>query len=386
MSHRRTILYLFVAGCLYATSASALPCAVTRIPAVDGDSCPVTHLTSISFPPGRTITLHVPSDRVIYTFKGDDTSNKIIMTCITRSEDPDSVPEPHPNLHRRDTITVHFGSNQSSLSPGLDSIIDAYFRRSAPTRQLTIAGYCDNTGDEAYNNRLSLNRAQYVNDYLRQHWPDSIARINLTGYGIRYPIGNNNTAPGRALNRRVTIIVTSTIQEPAPSTIQEPNASITQPATSATQPTAATPTAASLPQTPRSIYNAITDTNTRVGATIVLKDVVFYGGRCIPLPISFIALDELVKAMQDLANLRIRIEGHVCCTPDNSDGRDEQTGVWNLSTQRAKVVFDYLVKQGIPKYRMTCVGLGGSGKLYPEELDAAQQAANRRVEIRIISK
>ena len=35
---------------------------------------------------------------------------------------------------------------------------------------------------------------------------------------------------------------------------------------------------------------------------------------------------------------------------------------------------------------MTYIGLGASGKLYPQEIGMAQQAANRRVEIRIISK
>jgi|GEM_PF-378841 outer membrane protein OmpA-like peptidoglycan-associated protein len=417
MSLRRTILYLFVAGFLHTTSVSALPHRVTRIPSETADSCPITYLTSISFLPGRTTltksakallrqavpmalscdscrirliasevvscfpsnrkeekkgmigldrvmhtgdflfnTLHVPTDRVFFTFSDNDTSDKVILTCVTRSEWADSVPGPHPNLRNHDTITVHFDVNQSSLSGEDVSIIDAYFRNSARiTPQLTIAGYCDNTGAEAYNNQLSLNRARSVNDYLRHHWLDSTARINLSAYGTRFPVDDNNTGSGRARNRRATIIATSTSSPP--------------------------PIADN-----RSIYKVITDTAARSGTTIILKDVVFYGGRRIPLPISFIALDDLVKAMQENANLHIRIEGHVCCTPDGTDGLDEETGQSNLSTQRAKVVFEYLIKHGIPDHRVTYIGLGGSGKLYPEELNAAQQGANRRVEIRIISK
>jgi outer membrane protein OmpA-like peptidoglycan-associated protein len=419
MSPRRTILYLFVAGCLHlhTTSASALPHPVTRIPAVTADSCPVSYLTTIFFLPDRTTltkpakallreaaatalacdsckirliaseqvscfpanrkeekrsqfgwdramhigdflfnTLHVLSDRIIVSFSENDTSNKVILECVDQSEWPGSVPGPHPSQHNHDTITVYFDVSRSSLSCEGISIIDAYFRNSAHIKpQLTIAGYCDNTGAEAYNNHLSLDRARSVNDYLHQHWLDSTARISLSAYGTRFPVDDNNTGSGRARNRRVTIIINS---GSSPIPIADS----------------------------RSIYKAITDTATRAGTTIILKDVVFYGGRRIPLPISFIALDDLVKAMQENANLHIRIEGHVCCTPDSTDGLDEETGQSNLSTQRAKMVFDYLIKHGIPEHRVTYIGLGGSGKLYPEELNAAQQEANRRVGIRIISK
>jgi outer membrane protein OmpA-like peptidoglycan-associated protein len=125
-----------------------------------------------------------------------------------------STTNARPQTHLATTITVHFESNQSSLSPASGSIIDSYFRTSAPARLLTIAGYCDNTGAEPYNNQLSLNRAQTVNDYIHRHWPDSTTNIHLTAYGTRYPVADNNTAPGRALNRRVTIIFAASVPHP----------------------------------------------------------------------------------------------------------------------------------------------------------------------------
>jgi outer membrane protein OmpA-like peptidoglycan-associated protein len=85
-------------------------------------------------------------------------------------------------------------------------------------------------------------------------------------------------------------------------------------------------------------------------------------------------------------NLRIRIEGHVCCVAAKLDGLDYDTGTQDLSLQRAKFIYEYLIKNGISSDRMSYVGLGGANKIYPEELTPAQQTINRRVEIRIIAK
>lgn len=283
-----------------------------------------------------------------------------------------------------DTITVFFDVDRSSLSSKADSIIDQYFktnRLSFTFHNLGISGFCDATGADDYNNHLSLNRARTVNDYLRQHWLGSTTTTNLTGNGTRYPIGDNRTVGGRTRNRRVIITIQKTALEKT--AIRQPpaTAAAPQPPVPAQQPDTPRP-----PASPPSIYKAITDTATRVGTSIILQDVVFYGGRHIPLPFSYNALDDLVKSMQVNDKLRIRIEGHVCCRTDSTDGPDRETGEHDLSVQRAKVVYDYLVQHGISKDRMAYIGLGAVGKLYPEEINADQRSANRRVEIRIISK
>jgi flagellar motor protein MotB len=97
-------------------------------------------------------------------------------------------------------------------------------------------------------------------------------------------------------------------------------------------------------------------------------------------------LEELLRAMNENPALRISIEGYVCCTSDGSDGFDKDTRTWTLSVERAKAVFEYLEKHGVSAIRMQIAGFGGSNKIYPEELTPAQQAANRRVEIRILNK
>jgi outer membrane protein OmpA-like peptidoglycan-associated protein len=75
-----------------------------------------------------------------------------------------------------------------------------------PESAVDIKGYTDNTGDRDYNRRLSLERAEAVADFLagRGVLP---ARIQLTGRGERDPVASNDTAAGRAANRRVEITI-----------------------------------------------------------------------------------------------------------------------------------------------------------------------------------
>ena len=85
-------------------------------------------------------------------------------------------------------------------------------------------------------------------------------------------------------------------------------------------------------------------------------------------------------------NLKIQINGHICCEPSYLDGRDNDLGTFDLSWQRAKVIYQYLVDHGISADRMSFRGFGASQKLYPYERDAFEKEENRRVEIKIVSK
>ncbi len=69
---------------------------------------------------------------------------------------------------------------------------------------LTVTGHTDNRGNEAANQILSENRAESVKAYLMGKGVDA-KRIVTAGKGSAMPIGDNNTAAGRALNRRVEI-------------------------------------------------------------------------------------------------------------------------------------------------------------------------------------
>jgi outer membrane protein OmpA-like peptidoglycan-associated protein len=81
-------------------------------------------------------------------------------------------------------------------------ILNAY-----PQATVQIAGYTDNTGNEADNLALSRGRAESVMNALREN---GAAAANLTaeGFGSQNPVADNSTETGRARNRRVTLSIT----------------------------------------------------------------------------------------------------------------------------------------------------------------------------------
>lgn len=69
-----------------------------------------------------------------------------------------------------------------------------------------VAGYASSIGSAMHNQKLSERRARSVSDYLVAQKVDP-NRIMSIGYGARYPIANNATPEGQALNRRVEITI-----------------------------------------------------------------------------------------------------------------------------------------------------------------------------------
>jgi outer membrane protein OmpA-like peptidoglycan-associated protein len=105
---------------------------------------------------------------------------------------------------------VLFDTGKASLKPGareklsrLAGILLAY----PGTYSIEVEGHTDSVGSEAYNDRLSLGRADSVRAYLQQAGiaPDHIKRV--TGYGEKEPVATNMNAAGRQMNRRVELVI-----------------------------------------------------------------------------------------------------------------------------------------------------------------------------------
>jgi outer membrane protein OmpA-like peptidoglycan-associated protein len=99
-----------------------------------------------------------------------------------------------------------FDSGSSAIKPQMRPVLDQFAQGLSPNQRVTIIGHTDNVGGEALNNRLSLERAASVRDYLRAHGVDA-NRIMVNGRGEEVPIASNDTAAGRAENRRVEILL-----------------------------------------------------------------------------------------------------------------------------------------------------------------------------------
>lgn len=75
-----------------------------------------------------------------------------------------------------------------------------------PTMVIEVGGHTDNVGDDAFNMKLSHDRAKSVRDYLVQGGIAS-ARVQAKGYGESNPIATNDTDDGRKANRRTEFII-----------------------------------------------------------------------------------------------------------------------------------------------------------------------------------
>ena len=73
-----------------------------------------------------------------------------------------------------------------------------------PSARVEVAAHTDSLGSDSYNLDLSRQRAQAVVDYLVAQGVDA-SRLESRGYGETQPVGDNSTAEGRAMNRRVEV-------------------------------------------------------------------------------------------------------------------------------------------------------------------------------------
>jgi len=103
---------------------------------------------------------------------------------------------------------VLFAPGKADIGAGAQRSIDklAEFLKAYPKRNVLIEGHTDNLGDEAFNVKLSQQRADAVRDLLVARGI-SRQRIQTKGYGPKFPVVDNDSAAGRQQNRRVEVLV-----------------------------------------------------------------------------------------------------------------------------------------------------------------------------------
>lgn len=103
---------------------------------------------------------------------------------------------------------VLFATGQAAILPGAQASLNqvAEALKTQAEHHFTVEGHTDNQGTDAINNDLSLRRAQAVRDYLVIRGVASEA-ITAQGFGSTRPVADNKTTEGRAMNRRVEIVV-----------------------------------------------------------------------------------------------------------------------------------------------------------------------------------
>ena len=103
---------------------------------------------------------------------------------------------------------ISFASGKHDIQPRLMPILDQFAQglNQQPSMEVRIVGHTDNTGSDAINNPLSVNRAQSARDYLVSRGV-ATQRISIDGRGSHEPIADNSTEAGRARNRRIDIFL-----------------------------------------------------------------------------------------------------------------------------------------------------------------------------------
>ena len=103
---------------------------------------------------------------------------------------------------------ISFAVGRADIQPNFAPVLDRFAEglRAHPETDVRIVGHTDNTGSDAVNEPLSVNRASSTRSYLMNRGVDG-RRISVEGMGERQPIATNATAEGRSRNRRVEIFV-----------------------------------------------------------------------------------------------------------------------------------------------------------------------------------
>ncbi len=106
-------------------------------------------------------------------------------------------------------VNVQFETNSSVISTAYDSEIGvaAATMRDNPDVQTVVEGHTDSTGEANYNQWLSDRRAGAVRKLLVDKYGVNPSQITAVGRGEEMPVADNNSAEGRAKNRRVELVM-----------------------------------------------------------------------------------------------------------------------------------------------------------------------------------
>jgi outer membrane protein OmpA-like peptidoglycan-associated protein len=134
--------------------------------------------------------------------KNGGTWNSKTNSCDLPNNNAKILKDAYDNL----TFEVGKAIIKPTSFPYLDELITVIQDPEALTWSLEIQGHTDNKGGDAYNQKLSEDRANAVKKYLVDKGIKA-ERIIAKGFGLTKPIATNDTVEGRAKNRRVEFII-----------------------------------------------------------------------------------------------------------------------------------------------------------------------------------
>ena len=150
-----------------------------------------------------------------------DTQDKCQGELETKNgyEDDDGCPDEVPKAVKKFSGTIKgikFKTNSAVILRRSNRTLDEAVKvmNEYPTIRIEIQGHTDAQADDAYNLKLSQDRADAVKAYLVSKGIDE-SRLVAKGYGETQPVADNETNKGRQQNRRVDFRLISQLDQPA---------------------------------------------------------------------------------------------------------------------------------------------------------------------------
>lgn len=313
----------------------------------------------------------------------------------------------------RDTA-IYFDFGKYDLRPVSDSILTALALEIQDFKKIRIqvTAHTDAIGTGEDNDILSQNRADAVKDFLIKQGIDAQI-ISAEVFGENAPIADNESDEGRQQNRRATIkvlrdkpLATYKGRVVDVATGQGIEAEIIFRSKTLRDSFSTDPNGEFISKLPlgeivgfdvyapcyffeNKMFRVERKGELRFelpkvekGAVFPIKNLYFVGNQAVLLPKSKPTLPRLLAFMQKNDCGKIEIAGHI--NYPNRPPVDLQSWNFKLSQRRAKLIYDYLLENGISKDRMSWKGYGNFEMVYPRARSEEQQAMNRRVEIRIV--
>ncbi len=241
-------------------------------------------------------------------------------------------------------LDIYFDFDKFNLNDEAVKKINSWIAEGKNYQVTKMYGFCDSKGTNVYNDTLAMKRVNEVYGFLKESEIEVIKDIEIRGFGEDF---EQSKVQGE--NRRVTIL----FQEKTQTNLAAKEVELAKEVLKDKMKIA------------------------QKGDLIKLPNFYFFNNSAKIVPKSEPVLYELLCVMNDNPNLKIEIQGHICCKLPQQDDV--------ISEARAKTVYNYLIRNKINRNRMTYKGYGVSRPIHSvPEKNSLEEDENRRVEILII--
>jgi OmpA-OmpF porin, OOP family len=153
---------------------------------------------------GKMVTIDLPNGAGKLEVGENSTENKLFKFLSDKTSTLDTV---KGNWYELTNVKFKTGGSVIDSSSLVQIKNIGAICKAFPAVQFKVGGYTDNSGDTAKNIALSQKRADAVLAEFKKQGVTAAAFTGAKGYGPEHPIGDNATAEGKAMNRRVAVNV-----------------------------------------------------------------------------------------------------------------------------------------------------------------------------------